>query len=90
MTRPYVTLSCAMSLDGYLDSAAPGKLAMSNAADFDRVDQLRAESDAIRQALAVAAGNLSRAAELLGITRPTLYDLVEKNGITVPDRAAEG
>lgn len=47
MTRPYVTLSCAMSLDGYLDSAAPGKLAMSNAADFDRVDQLRAESDAI-------------------------------------------
>ncbi|WP_345800391.1 dihydrofolate reductase family protein [Microbacterium sp. AZCO] len=47
MTRPYVTLSCAMSLDGYLDSAAPCRLAMSNAADFDRVDQLRAESDAI-------------------------------------------
>jgi 5-amino-6-(5-phosphoribosylamino)uracil reductase len=45
--RPYVTLSCAMSIDGYLDSAAPQKLAMSNAADFDRVDQLRAESDAI-------------------------------------------
>ena len=47
MKRPYVTLSCAMSLDGYLDSATPRKLAMSNAADFDRVDQLRAESDAI-------------------------------------------
>ena len=47
MTRPYVTLSCAMSLDGYLDSATPPKLAMSNAADFDRVDQLRADSDAI-------------------------------------------
>ena len=47
MIRPYVTLSCAMSLDGYLDSATPRKLAMSNAADFDRVDQLRAESDAI-------------------------------------------
>ncbi|MEZ3161232.1 dihydrofolate reductase family protein [Microbacterium sp. BWT-B31] len=45
--RPYVTLSCAMSMDGYLDSALPAKLAMSNAADFDRVDQLRAESDAI-------------------------------------------
>jgi len=47
VNRPYVTLSCAMSIDGYLDSAAPRKLAMSNAADFDRVDQLRAESDAI-------------------------------------------
>jgi two-component system NtrC family response regulator len=50
----------------------------------------RAETDAIRQALAVAAGNLSKAAELLGITRPTLYDLLDKNGITVPERAAEG
>ena len=47
MTRPYVILSCAMSMDGYLDSAAPHKLAMSNPADFDRVDQLRADSDAI-------------------------------------------
>ncbi|GAA1981199.1 RibD family protein [Microbacterium pumilum] len=47
MNRPYVTLSCAMSLDGFLDSATPRHLAMSNPADFDRVDQLRAESDAI-------------------------------------------
>jgi 5-amino-6-(5-phosphoribosylamino)uracil reductase len=47
MTRPYVVLSCAMSLDGYLDSEAPRRLAMSNAEDFDRVDQLRADSDAI-------------------------------------------
>jgi two-component system NtrC family response regulator len=50
----------------------------------------RAESDAIRQALAVSGGNLSRTAELLGITRPTLYDLLEKNQIAVPERAAEG
>ena len=47
MSRPYVTLSCAMSMDGYLDSASPRKLAMSCPADFDRVDQLRADSDAI-------------------------------------------
>jgi 5-amino-6-(5-phosphoribosylamino)uracil reductase len=45
--RPYITLSCAMSIDGYLDSESPRRLAMSNAADFDRVDQLRAESDAV-------------------------------------------
>jgi two-component system NtrC family response regulator len=48
-----------------------------------RVARQRAESQAIRQALAVAMGNLSKAAELLGITRPTLYDLLEKNDITV-------
>ncbi|GAA2010887.1 hypothetical protein GCM10009739_23850 [Microbacterium ulmi] len=36
-----------MSIDGYLDSADPRRLAMSNPADFDRVDQVRAESDAI-------------------------------------------
>ena len=47
MNRPYVTLSCAMSIDGYLDTEAPRRLAMSNSEDFDRVDQLRADSDAI-------------------------------------------
>jgi len=45
--RPYVTLSCAMSIDGYLDGAEAGRLAMSNAADLDRVDAVRAENDAI-------------------------------------------
>ncbi|MFJ8896493.1 RibD family protein [Leifsonia sp. NPDC102414] len=44
---PYVTLSCAVSLDGYLDTARPPRLALSNAEDFDRVDQVRADSDAI-------------------------------------------
>jgi len=46
-----------------------------------RVARQRAESQAVRQALAVARGNLSRAAELLGVTRPTLYDLLEKHQI---------
>ncbi len=55
-----------------------------------RTARQRAEREAIRQALAVAGSNLSRAAELLGITRPTLYDLLEKNEIAVPARAAEG
>jgi 5-amino-6-(5-phosphoribosylamino)uracil reductase len=36
-----------MSLDGYLDSARPPRVALSNAADFDRVDEVRAQSDAI-------------------------------------------
>ncbi|WP_435240088.1 RibD family protein [Streptomyces sp. YPW6] len=46
-TRPYVILSAAMSVDGYLDDTSPERLLLSNAADFDRVDQVRAESDAI-------------------------------------------
>jgi two-component system NtrC family response regulator len=46
-----------------------------------RVARHRAEVQAVRQALAVARANLSRAAELLGITRPTLYDLLQKHHI---------
>ncbi|MBK1617398.1 PEP-CTERM-box response regulator transcription factor [Lamprobacter modestohalophilus] len=38
----------------------------------------QAETTAIRKAIAQADGNLSQAANLLGITRPTLYKLLEK------------
>jgi 5-amino-6-(5-phosphoribosylamino)uracil reductase len=36
-----------MSIDGYLDSAMPRRLELSNHADFDRVDAVRASCDAI-------------------------------------------
>ena len=45
--RPYTLLSCGMSLDGYLGSASPRRLELSNDADFDRVDAVRASCDAI-------------------------------------------
>jgi 5-amino-6-(5-phosphoribosylamino)uracil reductase len=45
--RPYVVLSCAMSADGYIDDATEQRLLLSNDADFDRVDAVRASSDAI-------------------------------------------
>jgi 5-amino-6-(5-phosphoribosylamino)uracil reductase len=47
MAAPYVMLSCAMSVDGYIDDTSPDRLLLSNSADFDRVDALRAGSDAI-------------------------------------------
>jgi len=45
--RPWVVLSCTVSLDGCLDDATPQRLLLSNDADFDRVDELRASVDAI-------------------------------------------
>ncbi|WNM36200.1 dihydrofolate reductase family protein [Streptomyces sp. Li-HN-5-11] len=47
MTRPYVLLSAAVSLDGYLDDTGPERLLLSGPADFDRVDEVRASVDAI-------------------------------------------
>jgi 5-amino-6-(5-phosphoribosylamino)uracil reductase len=47
LERPYVLLSCGMSLDGYLDDVTDDRLLLSNDADFDRVDEVRASCDAI-------------------------------------------
>ena len=44
--RPYTLLSCCVSIDGYIGSAA-SRLLLSNDADFDRVDGVRASCDAI-------------------------------------------
>ncbi|HEY8526188.1 MAG TPA: dihydrofolate reductase family protein [Acidimicrobiales bacterium] len=43
----HVLLSCAVSVDGYLDDASPDRLLLSDEADFDRVDELRAGCDAV-------------------------------------------
>ncbi len=45
--HPYTLLSCCMSLDGYLAGATRRRLLLSNDADFDRVDAVRAGCDAI-------------------------------------------
>jgi 5-amino-6-(5-phosphoribosylamino)uracil reductase len=54
--RPYVVLSCAISLDGRLDSTGPDRLVLSPEADLDRVDGERAAADAIM----VGAGTIRR------------------------------
>ncbi|MFJ9870846.1 dihydrofolate reductase family protein [Streptomyces sp. NPDC101165] len=47
MPYPYVLLSAAVSLDGFLDDTGPDRLLLSSPADFDRVDEVRASVDAI-------------------------------------------
>ncbi|GAA2052475.1 hypothetical protein GCM10009800_46490 [Nocardiopsis rhodophaea] len=56
MERPYTILSCAMSVDGYIDDASPDRLRLSSEEDFDEVDELRARCDAIL----VGAGTVRR------------------------------
>ena len=45
--RPYTLLSCAVSLDGYLDDGSPDRLILSGPEDLDEVDALRAAAGAI-------------------------------------------
>ena len=45
--RPYTLLSCGISIDGYLDGGTGDRLVLSNEADLDRVDDVRAGCDAI-------------------------------------------
>jgi 5-amino-6-(5-phosphoribosylamino)uracil reductase len=47
VARPFVLLSAAMSVDGCIDDTAPEPLLLSDAADLDRVDEVRAGVDAI-------------------------------------------
>ena len=70
---------------------ADGKLVMKNdldlagASDADGGDYLNlrsareaADRVAIRRAMTQSEGNISSAAKLLGISRPTLYDLLKQ------------
>jgi two-component system NtrC family response regulator len=55
-----------------------------------RAARLRAEREVLQLALARANGTLSVAAKLLGISRPTLYGLMEVHGIEIePGKSAD-
>ncbi|MGD0103712.1 MAG: PEP-CTERM-box response regulator transcription factor [Rhodopila sp.] len=61
-----------------LELAAPA----GDLPDLDiRAARLRAERDVIQEALARSNNTLSAAARLLGVSRPTLYGLLEAHGI---------
>ena len=70
--------------DGPLITAADLGLAEgTDAASIFNLREVRAraERQVITQVLAIVDNNISRAAELLGMTRPTLYDLMERYGL---------
>jgi two-component system NtrC family response regulator len=76
--------SAVIMSDSKLLSAADLNLAgESQEAAFFTLREVRADAErkAILHALAVADGNVSAAAARLGISRPTLYDLMQRLGI---------
>ena len=50
--------------------------------------RLQAERSAILKALTMTENNISAAAKLLGVTRPTLYDLLKKYNVNLPGEAS--
>lgn len=74
--------------DNRLISAADLDLNEQEGEDDGNVINLKAVRDAadrkaIRRAIARTEGNISNAAKLLGISRPTLYDLIKHHGLTI-------
>ena len=85
--RPYVLLSVATSINGYIDDATGARLMLSNEADLDRVDEVRSGCDAIL----VGAGTIRRDDPALLVRsarrrRPPRSRLARQPGQGDPDR----
>jgi two-component system NtrC family response regulator len=74
--------------DGDVLRAADFGLAAPAADELRTLRDVRdeAERDAVVRVLSRVNGNLSRAAEMLGISRPTLYDLLNRFGLKEASR----
>lgn len=73
--------------DSRLISAADLELAAAteDLSAYDlRAARARAERDVVQRALARSDGRLSTAARLLGVSRPTLYSLLDAHGLSPP------
>jgi two-component system NtrC family response regulator len=58
--------------------------------DLDlRSARMRAERETLDRALALSHGNLAQAARMLGVSRPTLYNLLDAHGIAAARGAAD-
>jgi two-component system NtrC family response regulator len=71
--------SAVILAEGKFVTAADLGLVVGETANLNlRSVRQDAETRAIRAALIRASDNVSKTAELLGVTRPTLYDLMQK------------
>lgn len=78
--RAAVMAEGAVVTAGDLDLTPPEAEPSLNLRDVRR----RAEREVIELALSQTAGNIAKTAALLGVSRPTLYDLLEEHQLAVP------
>lgn len=65
-----------------LELSEPSKEGTSSSSSLNlKIVRQQAEHNAIVQALSRCDGNLTQAAKLLGVSRPTVYDLIQRYGI---------
>jgi len=57
MKKPFIFINCAMSLDGKISTVERKQVKISNEADMERVDGLRASADAVLVGMNTAAGD---------------------------------
>ena len=86
--RNYTKRAVIMANGSTLQAADFGLAPASSENEVRTLRQVReqAEKDAVIRMLSWVNGNMSRAAELLGVSRPTLYDLINRFGLKEPER----
>ena len=55
--KPFIFINCAMSLDGKISTTERKQVRISNDADMERVDELRASADAVLVGMNTAVGD---------------------------------
>ncbi|HNG60245.1 MAG TPA: PEP-CTERM-box response regulator transcription factor [Cellvibrionaceae bacterium] len=79
-----VKRAVVMCEDKHISSIDLGLMSSDGVSINLRQVRLQAERSAILKALTMTENNISAAAKLLGVTRPTLYDLLKKYNVNLP------